>query len=59
MILIGIVVLALLLFLRFFWVLIRWEVRWDMRLLEFGMHAFLPGVLLSLAALVYKGLLVL
>jgi len=47
-ILIGV---GLLLFLRFFWVLIRWEVRWDARLLEFGIHAFLLGIILCLGLL--------
>lgn len=37
------VVLGLLSFLRLFWGLIRWEMRFDLRILEFGFHMFLLG----------------
>jgi hypothetical protein len=39
----GAVVIVVLSFLRLFWGLIRWEMRFDLRILEFGLHMFLLG----------------
>lgn len=47
-----------LVFIRMFFVIIRWEIRWDMRLLEFGFHSFLLGVLGTLVGLLYMGWLI-
>jgi len=50
-------VVLLLIFFRMFYVLIRWEVGWDIRLLEFGFHAFLLGAGVTLGSLLYFGYL--
>jgi hypothetical protein len=50
--------LFFLVFVRISFVVMRWEIRWDMRLLEFGFHSFLLGVLGSMIALIYVGWLI-
>lgn len=50
--------ILLLVFIRMFFLVVRWEIRWDMRLLEFGFHSFLIGVLGTMIALIYLGRLV-
>ncbi|OCX78068.1 hypothetical protein A6O24_05450 [Acidithiobacillus thiooxidans] len=50
-------VVLLLIFFRMFYVLIRWEVGWDIRLLEFGFHAFLLGAGVVVGVLIYFGYL--
>ena len=47
-----------LVFIRMFFVVIRWEIRWDIRLLEFGFHSFLIGVFGTIIALMYMGWLI-
>lgn len=48
-----IVVVGLLSFLRLFWGLIRWEVQFDLRILEFGLHMFLLGAVSIVLVLVW------
>lgn len=50
--------LLFLVFVRMFFVVIRWEIRWDMRLLEFGLHSFLLGAFGTMIALIYMGWLI-
>jgi len=50
--------LLFLIFIRMFFVVIRWEIRWDIRLLEFGFHSFLIGVFGTIIALMYMGWLI-
>ncbi len=45
-------------FIRMIFVVIRWEIRWDIRLLEFGFHSFLIGVFGTIIALMYMGWLI-
>lgn len=50
--------LLFLIFVRLLFVVIRWEIRWDMRLMEFGFHSFLLGVFGTMIALIYMGWLI-
>ena len=33
-----------------FWRLVRWELSWDWRIMQFGLHAFILGAMLGGAA---------
>lgn len=41
----GGVLIGTLSFFRVFWGLVRWEVRFDLRIVEFGIHLFLLGAI--------------
>lgn len=55
--LIGIIFVALVIFLKIFWTVIQWEVAFDMRMLSFGFHAFLLGAAVAVALLAWFGYL--
>ncbi len=55
--LIGIILVALVIFLRIFWTVIQWEVAFDMRMLSYGFHAFLLGAAVTVALLAWFGYL--
>lgn len=40
---------------RIFFVVIKWEIRWDMRIFEFGVHCFLLGAIISVSLMLYMG----
>ncbi|AIA56636.1 hypothetical protein [Acidithiobacillus caldus] len=44
---------------RLFYGLIRWESRWDIRILELGFHCFLLGILLTLIDMAWMGWMIL
>ncbi len=47
--------IALLVIIRLFFVVIKWEIRWDIRIFEFGIHCFLLGIIATFIAMVYFG----
>ncbi|WP_172437736.1 hypothetical protein [Acidithiobacillus marinus] len=46
---------VILILIRMFFVVIKWEIRWDMRIFELGVHCFLLGAIITVPLMLYMG----